>query len=143
MDKKEILGITACVLMMLGVYFPWVNISSSLWVVDQLASLTEESISGFYFWGGVVGFIASFIGLILLIKKFRYAAVIGFVNSLTGILYLITCFGLTDAKNYPAYEYKSITGMEIAFGLYIFIIASVIYMVITFPNIKGRLWGAV
>jgi len=108
------------------------------------ASYSSGGISGMYVSGGIIGIIVAISGMILAIKKIKYAFVTGALNFINGLGYMLGWFGMNGVTGLNS-SFNSSFGdstvkasFDLQIGLYLFVLASLVYVIFTLQYLKGK-----
>ena len=129
MEKLNKIKITlgAAGLAAFSVFLPWIEITSSISFGGFNSSIT---ISGIKNGGGFFGLLVALAGGYMVFKKIKFAFIAGALNFLIGLGYMLGWFD--GGGSYTS----SLVGISInpKFGLYLFILASIVFMIFTLKN---------
>jgi len=134
------LGIGLAILMIIAVFLPWVEASSSASAMGYSAEYSTGQISGINFGDGFIAILLSVAGGFLMYKRNEFAILMGGINILIGVAHLAgwTGFNLGTSTSYEStLGDASITASIIPqFGLYLFTLVSALYSIVSFSNFK-------
>lgn len=153
MKKIKLFGLVSAILMVIASFLPWFGFSSSMTVsgVPGMESLGgglsgsyggSISTSGINFWGGSVGILVAIIGAILIYKNSILSVGAGIFNLIIGGGYLFEWF-IPGAGSFNANVdlggYGNVsTSMNPQFGLYIFSVCSLLFLILSIANSASR-----
>ena len=146
MKKHDYIILGLAALAAISVFFPWIEVSSSYntnaisyggyTIGAQSASYTSNGISGISVGGGVLGLLLSIVGGYLFYKNNKLAFIAAAINVLNGLGYIIGWFGYNSSFSASTSFGSSKASFDPQIGLYIFVISSAAFAVLTFKNFK-------
>ncbi|KXK40181.1 MAG: hypothetical protein UZ09_BCD002000447 [Bacteroidetes bacterium OLB9] len=143
MKKLNQIALVAAGIAALSVFLPWLEISSSASAGGYSANYSTGGISGITVGGGIWGLLVALIGGYMAYKNIKFTFIAGALNFIIGIGYIFGWFGASTGVN-GGFNYNSSYGNASAqasinpqFGLYLFVLASLVFMIYTFKNLKG------
>lgn len=138
MNKVNYLALGAAALVVISIFLPWVEVSPVSSTSDVSQSFQPVIISGVAIGYGIFGLLVSLLGAFMAYKEFKWAFLAGIINFVDGYGYLHGWFGAAtrDSGNYG--DVTSMSSVDHKFGLYLFIIASLAFMIFTLKNYKPR-----
>jgi hypothetical protein len=138
MNKVNYLALGAVALTVISIFLPWVEVSASGGTSDLNMSFQPVIISGISIGYGIFGLLVVLLGGFLSFKESKWTFLIGIVNFFDGYGYLHQWFGAStrDSANYGDVTSKS--SVDPKFGIYLFILASVAFMIFTLKYYKSR-----
>ncbi|MDP4240935.1 MAG: hypothetical protein Q8904_15835, partial [Bacteroidota bacterium] len=138
MNKVNYLALGAVALTVISIFLPWVEVSASGGTSDLNMSFQPVIISGISIGYGIFGLLGILLGGFLSFKESKWTFLIGIVNFFDGYGYLHQWFGAStrDSANYGDVTSKS--SVDPKFGIYLFILASVAFMIFTLKYYKSR-----
>lgn len=155
MKKVRLFGLVSAILMVIATFLPWFGFSSSMSMsvsgIPGMESLGgglsgsyggSISTSGINFWGGSVGILVAIIGAILIYKNSILSVGAGILNLFIGGGYLFEWF-IPGAGSFNANVdlggYGNVsTSMNPQFGLYIFSVCSLLFLILSIANSASR-----
>jgi len=143
MKKSNYIALGAAGLAVISVFLPWVEASSSASIGDYSASYSFGGISGIAIGGGVWALLIALAGGFMEYKKVKWTFIAGVINFFIGVSYL---FGWSSAGGFNTdVSYTSSfgggsaqAGVEPQMGLYLFVLASLVFAITTYKNFKGE-----
>lgn len=143
MNKVNYLALGAVILTVIAIFLPWVQVTPAADPSELNASVEPITISGIAIGYGLFGLLVALIGGFLAFKEFKWTFMVGIVNFIDGYGYLHAWFGTSthDSGNYGDVTSKS--SVDPKFGLYLFIIASLAFLVLTLKYYKSKKTKAV
>ena len=113
-----------------SVFLPWVELSSSASYMGQNANYSSGGISGINFGGGIFGLLVAIAGCIMTFNKIKWTFVTGIITLFLGIAHVMGWMGTGNGISFSSdIEGAHLSaGIHPQYGLYIFIIASVIFI---------------
>jgi uncharacterized membrane protein YqaE (UPF0057 family) len=138
MNKVNYLALGAVALAVISILLPWVEVTIASGTSDLTESVQTISIHGISIGYGLFGLLVSLIGGFAAYKEFKWTFVAGLVNFINGYGYLHGWFGKAthDSGNYG--DVTSLSSIDHKFGLYLFIISSLAFMILTLKNYKPK-----
>jgi len=136
MNKVNYLALGAVAISLLAIFSPWLEVSDS--GNNAGDSFQPVIIHGISIGYGIFGLLVALVGGFLVHKEYKWAFAAGIVNFITGYGYLHEWFGAGthDSGNYGDVTSKSI--IEPKFGIYLFIFASLAFIVFTLKYYKMK-----
>jgi hypothetical protein len=120
----------------IAVFLPWVEVSSSVAFGSYQSSYSSGGISGIQIPGGIVGLLLTLLGGYMAFKKMKWSFVTGAINLFNGVGYLLGWFGTRGSFSSSFGSGSASMGVDAKFGLYLFILASLAFVVLTFRYTK-------
>jgi len=138
MNKVNNLALGAAAIAVISVFLPWVEVSVARSTSDLSESLEQISIHGNAIGYGLIGLLVTLIGGFLAFKEFKWTFIAGLVSFIDGYGYLQGWFGAStqDSGNYG--DVTSQSSVDPKFGLYLFIIASLAFLILTLKYYKPK-----
>lgn len=136
------IALAASILAIICIFLPWVEASTSAnfggYLGGYSSSYSSGGISGISIGGGVFGLIVALIGGFMVFKKFKYAFIAGIANLFDGLGYILGWFGESVNTSYDSsyFGVSASASVEPQIGLYLFVLASLIFVVFTTLNFK-------
>ena len=136
MNKVNYLALGAVALAVISIFSPWIEVSAAGITSDLSNSFQPIIIRGISIGYGIFGFLVALIGGYLVLKEFKWTFVAGIVNFIDGYGYLHEWFGAGthDSGNYGDVTSRSVVDPK--FGIYLFIVASLAFIVFTLKYYK-------
>ena len=131
MNKVNFLALGAVALALIAIFSPWIEVSDASITSDISDSFQPVIIHGISIGYGILGFLVALLGGFLVYKEYKWTFVAGIVNFINGYGYLHQWFGAGthDSANYGDVTSRSV--VEPRFGIYLFITASLAFIVFT------------
>jgi glycerol-3-phosphate cytidylyltransferase-like family protein len=138
MNKVNYLALGAAALAVISILLPWVEVTISSGTSDLTESVQTISIHGVSIGYGLFGLLLTLAGGFAAYKEFKWTFVAGLVNFINGYGYLHGWFGKAthDSGNYG--DVTSLSSIDHKFGLYLFILSSLAFMIFTLKNYKPK-----
>jgi len=135
MKKVNYIALIAAGLAAISVFLPWVEASSSIDAgIFGSHNYSTGAFSGIQFSEGILGLLAALAGGIMAFKNIRWAFIAGIFNFLNGLGYMLGWF---QSGGSYSNSYSSVSSsIDPLFGLYIFLIASVVFVIFTLKDFK-------
>jgi hypothetical protein len=133
-------AIVFAAIMAISVFLPWAELSGSASFGGYSSNYSSGGLSGINIIGyGVVGLIMAVIGGGLAITGTKWASIFGFINLFDGIGYAFGWFNAHfEANSNSTYgDYHATVGVDTKYGLYLFIISSFIFVILSLSH-KSR-----
>lgn len=136
MKKVNYLALGAVILTLISVFSPWVEVYAAGLTSDLTDSIQPLIVHGISIGYGIFGMLVALLGGFLVYKEFKWTFVAGIVNFIDGYGYLHEWFGsgTHDSANYG--DVTSRSAVDPRFGLYLFIIASLAFIIFTLKYYK-------
>jgi len=136
MNKVNYLALGAVGLTVISVFLPWVEVSGAGSPMDAGETFQPVIISGISIGYGIIGLLVALLGGFLAYKEYRWTFVAGIVNFINGYGYLHEWFGAGshDSANYG--DVTSRSSVDPQNGIYLFILASILFIFFTLKNYK-------
>jgi glycerol-3-phosphate cytidylyltransferase-like family protein len=136
MNKVNYLALGAVGLAVIAIFSPWVEVSGAGSPSDVSESFQPVIISGISMGFGIFGLLVALVGGYLAYKENKWTFLAGIVNFINGYGYLHEWFGAStrDSGNYG--DVTSRSSVDPKFGIYLFILASLLFIVFTLKNYK-------
>jgi len=136
MNKVNFLALGAVALALIAIFSPWIEVSDANTSSDISDSFQPVIIHGISIGYGILGFLVTLLGGFLVYKEYKWTFVAGIVNFINGYGYLHQWFGAGthDSANYGDVTSRSV--VEPRFGIYLFITASLAFIVFTIRYYK-------
>jgi flagellar basal body-associated protein FliL len=127
MNKVNYLALGAVAITLISIFSPWLEVSDST---------GTQYFSGISIGYGIFGLLVALLGAFLVFKEYKWTFIAGIVNFINGYGYLHQWFGAGshDSGNYGDVTSKSI--VDIKFGIYLFIITSLAFILFTIKYYK-------
>ncbi|HJV78531.1 MAG TPA: hypothetical protein VJ602_09120 [Paludibacter sp.] len=138
MNKVNYLALGAAALAVISILLPWVEVTIASGTSDLTESVQTISIHGVSIGYGLFGLLLILTGAFAAYKEFKWTFMAGLVNFINGYGYLHGWFGKAthDSGNYG--DVTSLSSIDHKFGLYLFIISSLAFMILTMKNYKPK-----
>ena len=138
MAKLNYTALGAAGLAAISVFLPWVEASSSASFGGYSATYSSGGISGISIGGGGLGLLVALAGGFMAYKNIKFAFIAGAVNFLNGIGYMLGWFSAGGGGSYSSSfgGGSARASVDPQFGLYLFVLASLVFVVFTLKNLK-------
>lgn len=138
MNKVNYLALGAAALAVISILMPWVEVTIASGTSDLTESVQTISVHGISIGYGLFGLLLTLAGAFSAYKEFKWTFMAGLVNFINGYGYLHGWFGKAthDSGNYG--DVTSLSSIDHKFGLYLFIISSLAFMILTMKNYKPK-----
>jgi len=136
MKKVNYIALIAAGLTAISVFLPWVEVSSSVSLGGYTSEWSSGGFSGISFANGIIGLLLALAGGWMAFKNIKWAFIAGGVNFLNGLGYMLGWFSNTGSGSYSSNYGSGSAGVNPLFGLYIFVIASLVFVIFTLKNLK-------
>jgi type II secretory pathway pseudopilin PulG len=138
MNKVNYLALGAVALTIISIFSPWLEVSDTANASGLTESFQPVIISGISIGYGIFGLLVALLGGFLVFKEYKWTVVAGIVNFIIGYGYLHQWFGAGshDSGNYGDVTSKS--SVDPKFGIYLFIIASLAFIIFTLKYYKSK-----
>ena len=142
MNKVNYVALGAVALTIIAVFSPWVEVNVAGSSSDMQDSFQPVIVHGISIGYGILGMLVALVGGFMAYKELQWSFVAGIVNFITGYGYLHEWFGAgtRDSANYGDVTSKS--SVDPKFGIYLFIFASLAFVVFTLKYYKLKKTGA-
>ncbi|MEI6823771.1 MAG: hypothetical protein WCL51_17720 [Bacteroidota bacterium] len=130
--KINYLAIGAAVLTAISVFMPWIGVSMSTSIGGFNSSFQSQGVAGTHFGDAIIGLLIALGGGFMAFKNIKWSFIAGVINFLIGIAHMFGWIGESGGFN-SAYAEASIKPQ---YGLYIFVIASVLFVIATIKYLK-------
>jgi len=142
MNKVNYVALGAVALTIIAVFSPWVEVNVAGSSSDMQDSFQPVIVHGISIGYGILGMLVALVGGFMAYKELQWTFVAGIVNFITGYGYLHEWFGAgtRDSANYGDVTSKS--SVDPKFGIYLFIFASLAFVVFTLKYYKLKKTGA-
>jgi outer membrane biosynthesis protein TonB len=136
MNKLNYLALGAVALTIISIFSPWLEVSDTANNHDLADSFQPVIISGISIGYGIFGLLVALLGAYLVFKEYKWTFIAGIVNFITGYGYLHQWFGAGshDSGNYGDVTSKG--SVDPKFGIYLFIIAALAFIIFTLKFYK-------
>lgn len=131
-------AIGAAIITLISVFLPWVEATSSASFMGETVRSTSGPISGFAIGGGLLGLSLAIAGGYMAFKQMKWAFIPGAINFLNGLGYMLGWFGAGGTTSYSTGFGRGSASASVdpQIGLYLFVIASFIFVISTLKNLK-------
>lgn len=139
MKRTNYVVIIVSIIIVISVFLPWYEASSSSSFGDFNSSFSSGGISGISFGGGILGLLLAFAGGFMALKNIKWAFITGVFNFFIGLGYMLGWFGSIGGVSYSS-SYGGASAqasIDPQIGLYLFVIGSLIFAIFTLKNLKG------
>jgi hypothetical protein len=137
MKNPNYIAVVAAGIAAISVFLPWVEASSSATFMGQSASFSTGGISGISLGGGgLFGLLLALAGGFMAFKGIKWTFLTGAVNALNGLGYMLGWFGTSSGASYSSSYGSAKASVDPQFGLYIFLLSSIILAVSSIKNFK-------
>ena len=132
------LALGAVALTLIAVFSPWLEVYAAGLTSDLNDSVQPVVVHGISIGYGIFGMLIALLGGFLVYKEYRWTFVAGIVNFIDGYGYLHEWFGAGthDSGNYG--DVTSRSAVDPRFGIYLFIVASLTFIVFTLKYYKMK-----
>lgn len=138
-NKVNYIAISAAVLTAIAVFLPWLEASGSASAGGYSTNFSSGGISGISIAGGIFGLLMALAGGFMAFKNIKWAFVAGAVNFITGLVYMLGWVGAGGASVSSSVGGASAsTSVDPQVGLYIFVIASLVFVIFTLKKPKAE-----
>jgi hypothetical protein len=137
MKKVNYIALGAAGLAAVSVFLPWLEATSSASFMGQSASFSSGGISGISIGGGIFGLLLAIAGGFMAFKHIKWAFVAGAINFLNGLGYMLGWFGASGASYSSSYG-SAKASVDPQIGLFLFVIASLVFVIFTLKNLKSE-----
>lgn len=139
--KVNYISLIAAALAAIAVFLPWLKVTASYNAMGQSGSFSSGAILGVHIAGGILGLLLALAGGFMAFRQIKWAFIAGAVNFINGIGYMVGWFGAGADAGFTRYSYSSDFGSSKAsidpqIGLYMFVIASLVFIVFSLKNFK-------
>jgi flagellar basal body-associated protein FliL len=136
MNKTNYLAFGAVALTVISVFLPWLEVSGAGVSSDEGSQ--PVIISGISIGYGIFGLLVVLTGGYLVYKQSKWTVITGVVNFINGYGYLLGWFGAGthDSANYG--DVTSRSSVDPKFGIYLFILTSLAFIIFTFKYYKKK-----
>ena len=138
MNKVNYLALGAVALTIISIFSPWLEVSDTGNASGLTESFQPVIISGISIGYGIFGLLVALLGGFMVYKEYKWTVVAGIVNFIIGYGYLHQWFGAGshDSGNYG--DVTSRSSVDPKFGIYLFIIASLAFIIFTLKYYKSK-----
>lgn len=130
------LGTIAGIVMVISVFLPWVEGSASSSVMGYSSSFSTGRLPGTSLWYGWMAISLGVLGVFFVHKEYKFSIIIGVIAILDAIALISGWLSFDTSISGNGFSAQS--GLQPLAGLYIFALASVIYLIATLKYIKGN-----
>lgn len=130
MKRTNYVVIIVSIIIVISVFLPWYEASSSSSFGDFNSSFSS---------GGILGLLLAFAGGFMALKNIKWAFITGVFNFFIGLGYMLGWFGSIGGVSYSS-SYGGASAqasIDPQIGLYLFVIGSLIFAIFTLKNLKG------
>jgi len=135
MANKKMVAVICGAIMTIATFFPWVEVGSSASFMGQTASYSTGGISGISTGHGVFGILLGVAGIALAWIGFKFALIVG-VFGLIDAIALMLGWG-SAGGSISGSGYSGSSSADPLWGLFLFAIASLAYLVVTVKQLKS------
>ena len=138
MKKVNYIALIAAGIASIAVFLPWVEMSSSASIGGYSANYSSGGISGISIGVGIFGLLLALVGGYMAYSHKKWAFIAGAVNFIDGLGYMLGWFSARGGASYNS-SYGSGSAeasIDPKVGLYLFVLASLIFVIFTFKNLK-------
>ena len=143
MKKVNYVALILSALIAISVFLPWVEASSSVDAgIFGSSSFSTGGFSGIQFSEGIFGLLLAIAGGVMAFKNIRWAFIVGILNFINGLAYMLGWFNSEGSGSYSfsfgssSYSSSYSSSIDPLFGLYFFVICSLLFTVFTLKNVK-------
>ena len=130
------LGTIAGIVMVISVFLPWVEGSSSSSVMGYSSSYSTGGLPGTSTGYGLVAILLGVLGVFFVHKEYKFSIIIGVIAVLDAIA-LISGWGSFDTS-ISGNGFSAQSGLQPLIGLYLFALASIVYLIATLKYLRGN-----
>jgi len=136
--SKNLIGIICAIVMVISVFLPWAEASSSVSSSYGGGSYSTGGISGISLGYGMFGLLLGIGGLIMSFKRLKWTWLLGLVALIDGISYLIAMgnAGGSSSSSYGGYSASVKASVDPQVGLFMFIAGALLLTVFTLKDRK-------
>ena len=137
--SKNVMGIICAIVMMVSVFLPWAEASSSVSSsYGGGGSYSTGGISGISLGYGMFGLLLGIGGLIMSLKRLKWTWLLGLVALINGISYLLAMgnAGGSSSSSYGGYSASAKVSVDPQIGLFIFLACALLLTVFTLKDRK-------
>jgi hypothetical protein len=134
------IAIIATVVVVISVFLPWVETSSSVSYQGYHGSYSSGGINGFASGIGIAGLLLGIMGGIMAFNRAKYSFVLGLVNVLCGLGDIFGWFSFNGGASFSSSFGGGSVSAKInpQFGLILFVIASLVFTISTLKYLYAR-----
>lgn len=134
LDKIALVSVAVA---LIAVFFPWIEATSSVSAMGMSHSSSSGGISGINFGLGKFALLICAAGGFMVYKQIKWAFIAGAANILISVLYM---FGMVTPSggNYSSSFGSASTSISPKWGLFLFAIASIVYVVRTVKDYRNQ-----
>src|ERR1035437_5063658 len=138
MNKVNYLALGAVALTIISIFSPWLEVSDTANASGLTENFQPVIISGISIGYGIFGLLIALLGGFLAFKEYKWTVVAGIVNFIIGYGYLHEWFGAGshDSGNYG--DVTSRSSVDPKFGIYLYIVASLAFIIFTLKYYKSK-----
>ena len=138
MKKVNYLALGAVALAVISIFLPWIEVSVAGSTSDLTEGFQHITVRGISMGYGIFGLLVTLIGGYMAFKEFKWTFLAGIAGFIDGYGYLHEWFGAAthDSGNYGDVTSKGI--IDFKFGIYLFLLASLAFIVFTLKNYKSK-----
>ena len=147
-DGTSYIAFISSLVMIVSVFFPWLGATTSTSIGGIATGGGSVSVSGISLAQGILGILLGVASLILVWKKYQYAALTGFlalVDALTmtfggiggGSIGGIGGGSMSGGGSFGGFGVKASVSYGVQWGIYVFIASSVLVLVFTLKNLPS------
>jgi len=135
---KNLMGMICAIVMVISVFLPWAEASSSVSSSYGGGSYSTGGISGISLGYGMFGLLLGIGGLIMSLKRMKWTWLLGLVSLIDGISYLIAMgdAGVSSSSSYGGYSASVKASVDPQAGLFIFLVCALLLTVFTLKDRK-------
>ena len=136
MENRNMIAVICGGIMAIATFFPWVEVSSSASFMGQSASFSTGGISGISTGYGILRILLGIAGIALAWIGFKFALIVGVIGLIDAIA-LMLGWGSVGGASISGSGYSGSSGVDPLWGLFLFGIASLAYLVVTIKQLKA------
>src|ERR1035437_9558152 len=136
MNKVNYLALGAVALTIISIFSPWLEVSDTANASGLTENFQPVIISGISIGYGIFGLLIALLGGFLVFKEYKWTVVAGIVNFIIGYGYLHQWFGAGSHDSGNFGDVTSRSSVDPKFGIYLFIIASLAFIIFTLKYYK-------
>lgn len=140
MKKINFVALAAAGIAAFSVFLPWVEPSGTSSFGEYSSSFSLGKIPGLSLGYGGIGLAMAVVGGFMVFKQIKWAFATGIINVIDGLGYLLGWFNVSSKSSYSFNSSfgnaSASTSITPQFGLYLFILASAVFVLFTIKDLK-------
>jgi hypothetical protein len=140
MKQINYVALAAAGIAAVSVFLPWLEPSGTSSFGEYSSSYSLGKIPGISLGYGGIGLAMAVVGGFMAFKRIKWAFVAGVINVIDGLGYLLGWFNASAQSNYSINSSfgnaSASASIDPQFGLYLFVIASVVFVLFTIKDVK-------